>query len=95
MSVGYPYYVIAHLEAGVMKTWKDKGINFPNSAKFNSLEDAAGALNQGLIRRAERYERTGFHCDDELDDQYVILKYSGPYQARIVFIREQYNMIWL
>ena len=89
------YYVISHLTGGILKTWKDKGINFPNSAKFTNLDDAIHALDKGLQRRAERYERTGFHCDEEMDDQYVIMKYSGPYRARIVFIREKNTITWL
>ena len=95
MATAYPYYVISHLEGGILKTWKDKGINFPNSAKFDNLENAVNALQKGLKRRAEFYEQTGIHCDEEMEDQYVIMKYSGPYKAKIVFIQEQNVITWL
>ena len=88
MSTIYPYYVISHLTGGILKTWKDKGINFPNSAKFPDYNEALEALRKGLKRREEFYERTGIHCDEELHNQYVIMKYSGPYESRIESIWE-------
>lgn len=91
----YPYYTISHLEAGVLKTWKSTGAHFPGSKHFARLEEAQEALIKGLKRRAEFYERTGIHCDEELEDQYVIQKFSAPYCSRIVMIFEKNVVTWL
>jgi hypothetical protein len=91
----YPYYTIGHLEAGVIKTWKSTGINFPNTGKYESVEKALEVLSKGLKRRKEYYERTGFHCDEELDDQYIILEYQKPFRSRIRIIYEHNIITWI
>ena len=95
MALGFPYYIISHLEHGRLKDWMHVRSHGVGSRKFGSVSEAEGFFLSSRDRLRDSYEESGIHGSPLDDDQYVIVEHVDQFRTRIVRIYEGVNVVIL